>query len=80
MTNNKLGFPRPVKLTDSKTYRSMADAIGICSSCKEHTSVLSPCCGDLVYFEGGMESADDLVSDISYELGISENEILDALN
>jgi hypothetical protein len=32
---------------------------GMCTECKEMTSVVDPCCGGGVFFEGAFWSADD---------------------
>lgn len=37
---------------------------GICSSCKEHTSVLFPCCGVNVYSEGHSYNFESIIDEI----------------
>ena len=69
-----------INLTKSETYKQYADASGMCTQCYEHTSVLSPCCGQSVEFEGGSVHGDDIISDIAFDLECSEEEVLDLLD
>lgn len=56
------------QLKKSPTWLKTVDQSGTCARCGEHTSLLDPCCGVGVYFEGGLESYEDLWSEIEEEL------------
>ena len=64
----------------SKTYRMNATATGLCLKCYEPSDALNPCCGQGISFEGDNLYADDLISDIADELGLSEDEVINELN
>jgi hypothetical protein len=56
------------QLKKSKTWLRYVDAFGSCTACGEHCSLLDPCCGSPVWFEGGTESFDSLWEQIEDEL------------
>lgn len=68
-----------MKLEQSQTYLNYVDASGMCTHCYEHTDVLHPCCNASVEYEGGTIHPDDLISDIAYDLGATEQEVIDLL-
>ena len=58
------------ELKKSATYLKYASMSGICSRCKEHTSVLDSCCGVPIYFEGGDIHPEDAWLEIDTELRV----------
>lgn len=56
------------QLKKSKTWRENVDQFGRCSRCGEMASLLDPCCGAGLHFEGGNSHYEDLWSDIEFEL------------
>ncbi len=45
----------------------MSDRIGMCSECKEWTSIEDPCCNAGVWFEGSLEYPDADTEDLNKE-------------
>lgn len=48
--------------------RNAKDLLGVCSSCKEWTTVHEACCGSPVYVEGGSYDPDDYCATCGEEL------------
>lgn len=69
-----------MNLLKSNAYRSYADACGMCTHCKEYTDVLRPCCNAGVWYEGSDEYAEDIISDIAYELDVSEDSVQEVID
>jgi hypothetical protein len=63
------------ELKKSKTWRENVDQCGMCTRCKEYTSILDYCCTGTTYFEGSTTSSEGLWEEIEAELAeISEPE------
>lgn len=56
------------QLKHAPTWRKYVDACGRCHRCKEMTSLLDPCCGVSVDFEGGSMNYEDLWEEIEQEM------------
>lgn len=52
----------------------------MCTRCYEYTSILEPCCNASVDFEGEQICAEDVISDIAYDLGISVDAVQELLD
>lgn len=59
------------QLKKSSTYLKYHGEFGTCLKCKEMTNVLYPCCDSNTFFEGAIESSDNLWTLIEEELGQS---------
>lgn len=54
----------PNKWKVRKHIDRWVNEIGMCTSCHDHTSVLSPCCSASVEFEGGTEYWEDILGEV----------------
>lgn len=54
----------PKKYKVKKHIDKWVDEQGMCNSCHEYTSVLNPCCGSSVSFEGGSEYWETLLNEV----------------